>query len=330
MMTRHLIFALAGAIAFIGLESRGESVPRSVRSVACLGQIVPGERVLQIAAPPDAIIGQLRVQRGSRVDKGDVIAVLRAAPVYEAQVERAEQQLALAKVELEQVRAGERHELIAAQEAYVAAHQAENRLFELRAERYGTLLKEKSITQDQYDEIASLLDVGRARLQRETSVLESLRSGRTEDIVKAEIAVKLAEAQAAEARATLELQHIRALSDGEILEVHAWPGEKVGENGMVASLGNTDRMMIVAEVYETDLPHVKLGARALVTGKAFEGEHGGEVVEIQRFFEGSRVFPMDPAAYVDRRIVAVRIRPDNPASLASFVQAHVTITILTP
>ena len=318
-------WALVGLVAAIAHPACAEAG----QPVACLGQVVPGERVVRLAAPAGAIVGELKVQRGSRVEQGDVVAVLRDAPVYEAQSERARQQVALAQAELDLVRAGERRELVEAQQALIAAHQAEGTLLESRLARYGALTDAKYVAEDEYEEVASRLESLRATVRREQSVLESFRSSRAEAVAKAEISVRLAEAQAAEAEAALELQRVRAPFAGEILDVHAWPGERAGDGG-VASLGDVDHMMVLAEVYESDAPRVKVGQRASIRGQAFEGEFGGEVIEIQKLLDGSRVFALDPSAYVDRRIVVVRIRPDEPAALAGFSHAQVTVAIRDP
>jgi HlyD family secretion protein len=298
--------------------------------VACLGQIVPGERMIRLTAPAGAIIGELRVQRGAQVSKEDVIAVLRDAPVYQAQLDRAKQQVALAEADLKRVRAGERPELIQAQQALIVAHQSESKFQENRIARYDKLLESQHVARDQYDELLSQHETLLAKIRREQSVLESFRTSRPEDVAKAEAAVRLAEAQAAEAAASLELQYIRAPSAGEILEVLAWPGESVTAGGAIVSLGDTQNMRVLAEVYESDLSRVKVGQRALIRGQAFQGEFGGEVVEIQKFVESSRIFPLEPSAYVDRRVVVVRIRPDDPPALAALSHAQVIVTIQTP
>ena len=48
--------------------------------------------------------------------------------------------------------------------------------------------------------------------------------------------------------------------DGQILYVHTSPGERVGVKGVV-EIGRTDKMYAVAEVYETDIIHVKRASR---------------------------------------------------------------------
>ena len=315
------------AAAWLALGLVGAGAAARAGQVSCVGQIVPGERVVRVAAPVGSIVGELRVARGGRVVAGDVVAVLRDEPAARAQWERTRRQVEVARAELELTLAAERPEAIQAQEALVAAEEAEARWMERRLSRYEGLEKGRHASQDEQDGIAGRLEVLRARLERERSVLAGMRSARAEVAAKAQAALRLAEAQAAEAEALLELQRVRAPMAGEILEVHAWPGEGIWDGGAIASLGETDRMMVLAEVYETDLGRVAVGQRATFRGQAFAGTAEGEVVEIQRMLEGSRVFAMSPSEYVDRRIAVARIRPDDPAALAVFSHAHVTVSI---
>lgn len=291
--------------------------------MACVGQIVPGERAVRIAAPAGSIVGELLAKRGDRVEKGDVVAVLREEPAYRAQLERARREVELARAELALALAGERPELAEAQEWQVAADEAESKLLEARLARHEKLEKGRHASEDEFEEAAARAEAMRAKIRRQRSILAGMRTARAEEAARAE-------AREAEAAARLELQRIRAPAAGEILEVHAWPGEGIWENGAVASLGETDRMMVLAEVYETDLKKVAAGQRATFRGHAFEGERGGEVVEVQRTLEGSRTFPMAPSEYVDRRIAVVRIRPDEADGLGTLSHAHVTVTIQTP
>ncbi len=298
--------------------------------VAAMGQVVPGERVIRVAAPAGSMVGALHVERGMRVEQGAVLAVLRDEPLYRAQWERAKQQVAVAENELALAQAGERPELLEAQEWLVAAHEAEVKLLETRLARHETLEKGRHISQDEYDELAGRVAVLRARIRREQSMLAAMRTARAEETTRAMASLRLAGAQAVEAEVLLELQRIRAPMGGEILEIHAWPGEGIPAGGAVVSLGDTTNMMVLAEVYETDLGRVKPGQRAVFRGQVFAGEAGGEVVEVQRTIEGSRIFAVEPSAYVDRRIGLVRIRPDHPSALAAFSHAQVTVTILAP
>ncbi len=232
------------------------------QDVACLGQIVPGERVLKIAAPPEAIIGELRVKRGMRVNAGDSLAILREHSLYAAKRSEAALHLETARIDLSLVKAGERREAIVAQEAVIAACRAETDLAKVRLNRYASLLKGGHVEQDRYDDFASQSVSLNARLRREESVLAGMRSGRAEEIAKAELAVKTADVALTAAQAALDLQTIHAPCAGEIVEISAWPGESVGDAGTLLSLAETDRMTVLAEVYEKDLARVKTGQRA--------------------------------------------------------------------
>src|SRR3954469_8969 len=81
-----LVFCIAtgGLASFIlfgcGLDRKSvvEAAPVTdeAKAISCLGRIVAGEGALKIAAPPESIVGELLVHRGSKVARGDVLAVL--------------------------------------------------------------------------------------------------------------------------------------------------------------------------------------------------------------------------------------------------------------
>jgi HlyD family secretion protein len=298
--------------------------------VAGLGQIVPGERVLTIAAPAYAIIDELRVGRGAWVEQGEILAVLREAPVYQARVHQAEQQLALAQAELALVQAGERQELVRAQEALMAAQEADDRLLRNRLAHFRGLAATGFYEKDKLEELQHSHEALVARTERERQILESLRDAREEDVAKAEIAVRIAQGQVAIAAAELEQQYLRAPIAGEVLRFIKLPGESVGESGAVLSLGDTRNMRVLAEIYESDLPGLTVGQRVRMRGETLSKEVRGEIVEIERLLGERLVFPLDPAAQIDRRVAIARIRPDVPEALSGFSNAHVIVTIEAP
>jgi HlyD family secretion protein len=309
----------------------GDGLPAAESGgVAGLGQIVPGERVLTIAAPAYAIVDELRVGRGAWVQPGDILAVLREAPVHRARVHQAEQQLALAQAELALVQAGERQELVRAQEALVAAQEAEDGLLRSRLDHFRGLAATGLYEKDKLDELQHNHDALVARTERERRILESLGDAREEEVAKAEIAVRVAQAQVAIASAELEQQYLRAPIAGEVLRLVTLPGESVGESGAVLSLGDTRNMRVLAEIYESDLPGLTVGRRVRMRGETLPAEVQGEIVEIERLLGERLVFPLDPAAQIDRRIAIARIRPDTPEALSGFSNAHVIVTIEAP
>ena len=87
---------------------------------------------------------------------------------------------------------------------------------------------------------------------------------------------------------------ITAPIDGTILNVMAHPGELVGGDRPIVTMGDTSRMRAVAEVYETDIGRVRLGQSAIVTSRALEHPLTGKVVEIGRMIFKNDVLNVDP------------------------------------
>ena len=297
-----------------------------VRSVACLGQIVPGERVIKVGAPQFAVVRELKVRRGDDVRPGDPLALLRDHAVAEAAFVTAGRKVDLARARLEQVKAGEREEVVAAQTALVDARQADAVFVAARKKRLQQLYADGLISSDDYDEQEQRLAAADAQLRREQRLLDGFHTGRREDVAIAERELALALAARDEASAGRDAQVVRAPMAGAVLEIHAYAGERIGDAGLL-DLADTARMMVRAEVYETDIARVRIGDRAAIRFSGLDRGFSGRVTEIQRQAAAGRLFPLDATAYSDRRVFVVHIRPDDPGALASFSNVHVTVTI---
>jgi multidrug efflux pump subunit AcrA (membrane-fusion protein) len=136
----------------------------------------------------------------------------------------------------------------------------------------------------------------------------------------------VARAALASARAELELSEVRSPIDGQVLEIHAREGERVGPDG-VAELGETSAMYAVAEVYETDIGRVRVGQRARIRSPALPRELEGEVERIGLKIGKKDVLSTDPVADADARVVEVEIRLREPALAASLTNLRVEVVI---
>jgi HlyD family secretion protein len=142
----------------------------------------------------------------------------------------------------------------------------------------------------------------------------------------AKINVRVARASLSASQAQLALSEIRSPIGGEVLEIHARPGELVGPGG-VLELGATDRMMAVAEVYETDIAQVSAGQTAKISSPAFEAPLTGRVERIGRKVGRLDVIGTDPIAKTDARIVEVRIALDDADRARALTHLQVEIEI---
>ncbi len=161
--------------------------------------------------------------------------------------------------------------------------------------------------------------------------LEQLKEVRPVDIRQAEAEVESAVAAVGQAQADLETSYVRAPAAGKVLKINTRAGETVDDKEGIAELGKTEEMMVVAEVYESDINKVRLGQRVAITseGKAFEGEIQGSVSQIGLKIGKKDILSTDPAAAVDARVVEVNIRlnPEESKRVAGLTYSKVVVEI---
>ncbi|MGK7950275.1 MAG: HlyD family efflux transporter periplasmic adaptor subunit [Xenococcaceae cyanobacterium] len=129
----------------------------------------------------------------------------------------------------------------------------------------------------------------------------------------------------------MEQTYVKSPIDGQILNINAHPGELVNSEDGVVEIGQTDRMMAIAEVYESDIHKVKLGQLAAIKSEsgAFSGEILGEVEQIGLRIAKKTVFTTDPAADVDSRVVEVKIRlaPETSDRVSTLTNSKAIVRI---
>jgi HlyD family secretion protein len=129
-----------------------------------------------------------------------------------------------------------------------------------------------------------------------------------------------------QAKVELGRASVRAPIGGEVLDVHARAGERVGPNG-IAEIARTDQMYAVAEVYETDIGRVHVGQHATITSPVFSEPLQGTVERVGRKVGKLDLVSADPAALTDARVVEVEVRLDDSAHAGVLTNLEVTVAI---
>jgi len=168
-----------------------------------------------------------------------------------------------------------------------------------------------------------------ANARAELARSAQLRDGRVisesrHDALKLEHDVAIADLRLA--RAELARVEVRSPIRGQVIEVHARAGERVGLEGIV-DLGETRAMYAVAEVYETDVTDVVLGSSAEITSPALPRALHGEVDRIALRVAKQDVLGTDPAARTDARIVEVEVRLDDDDSRLAAGLTHLQVEV---
>ncbi|MDX2097677.1 MAG: ABC exporter membrane fusion protein [Leptolyngbyaceae cyanobacterium bins.59] len=343
-----------------------ETEPKT-RTITALGRLEPATEVVQLAAPMtldgDRLL-ELRVKEGDRVKVGQVISILGSRDRLQDGVREAQEQVRSAQARLAQVRAGAKGGEVQAQQAAIIRLQAEINgargvqaatLARLAAEaqnaqveysRYQQLYREGAVSQSlldsrrlaattaqaelreaQQNQIRTL-ETLQAQLREARATLDRIAEVRPVDVQVAQTEVDRAVAALAQAQTNLEQAYVRAPIAGQILKIHTRPGEKLSDNG-IADLGQTERMEVVAEVYQSDIGNIRPGQQAIVTGQAFLGQLQGTVSQVGLQVSRQNTFSNQPGENLDRRVVEVRIAltPTASRQVAQLTNMQVQVAI---
>lgn len=347
-ITGGIIFFAASQSGLLGKSptSADAIATPSINKVTALGRLEPQTEVIRLSAPATLDgdrVAEILVKQGDRVKKGQVVAILDSRDRLQAALTEAEERVRVAQSRLAQVKAGAKSGEIRAQESTIAKLQAElqgeiasqeaaivrlqSELRNARSEfdRNQRLYQEGAISSSAIDSKRLVLESAEAKLQEAFSgksrtvntlqaqineakaTLSRIAEVRPVDVQVAQTDVDSAIAAVKRSETELAQAIIRAPMEVQILKIHARLGEKIGDNG-IADLGQTERMMAVAEVYQTDISKVKLGQEATITGQAFSGEVKGTVAEIGLQVKRQNVFSNQPGENLDRRVIEVKIR----------------------
>lgn len=309
-------------------------------------------------------IRELLVRQGDRVQAGQVVAVLNIQNSWQAAARRADSDVQVARAKLALVKAGaktgdinaqsdrvnrlsaELDGQIATQRATIAGLEAELDNASVEYRRYQALNREGAVSnsdadsrrlrfeqaQEQLKEAKAALrrtiDTTRIQQREAKATLNSIEEVRPVDVQVAEAELARAIATAKQARAELGLTYVYAPADGQILKIHAWPGETIGGDG-IADIGQTGQMYVVAEVYETDIAKIRPEQTAVITSPAFAGQLQGQVSQIGLQVERQETFSTNPLVQTDNKVVDVKIRLDPASSkkVAGFSNLQVQVVI---
>lgn len=335
--------------------------------ITALGRLEPRSEVIKLSAPltlDGDRVAELFVKQGDRVKAGQVIAILDSRARLQATLEEAKERVRVAQSRLAQVQAGAQVGEITAQKANIARLEAQLRtetmerqaeiarveaelrnaastyqryqslyqegaeravIADEKRERYETTLAQLNRARAQQDTTISTL---RQQIQQEQATLDRIAEVRPVDLRTAGAEVNAAIAGVKRAETDLEQVYIRAPIAGQVLKVHTRAGEKLSENGIV-ELGQTDDMVVVAEIYQTDIDKVKLGQPATIISQGFVGELQGSVYEVGLQVSRQNVFSAQPGENLDRRVVEVKIRlgPEASRRIASLTNLQVQVGI---
>lgn len=243
---------------------------------------------------------------------------------------------------------------IEAQRATVARLTSELQNAETEFNRYQSLYQQGAISASDLDSRRLTLDTARrsveeakavlariqstspAQLNQAQATLEQIAEVRPVDVQAKQAEVDRAIAAMQQAKAELDQAYVRVPSKGaaqtsetfEVLEIHTRAGEVVSSDG-IATIGNTQRMYAIAEVYQSDISRVKPGQQVRITSDSISGELLGTVERIDSEVKRQTIVNTDPSTNIDGRVIEVHVALDPTSSqrAAKFTNLQITAEI---
>lgn len=321
----QLVAALLALALLAGLGSRlwqqrqqkqveaRKAVPLLPRQVSALGRIEPLGGISQVSVPSSLSNDRVReilVKEGQEVRKGQPLAVLESIDTLESSVRKSEAEIRVAESKL------------ASQDSVIARYKADLGQASAEARRGEQLFAAGATSANRVEKLQADESSAKAQLAEaiatKATLVEDLRSSRA----------SLDKDKTERAKAT-----VLAPFSGTVFKVHARPGDKVGEDGLL-EMGDSSRMGVIAEVYQSDRPMIALGQKASLSADGFKGRKvEGQVVEIAREVSRQTVFSGQAGENLDRRVLEVKIgltpQESALASHLNYLQVNVLFAPLT-
>jgi RND family efflux transporter MFP subunit len=263
-----------------------ESAPREVRvalvqlapwerSVPAVGQLEPFERVL-VATKVPGRLAELRADRGDRVRRGEVVAMLESRE-YEMRVRASEAAVAAARALLG-LSEGADDALEPESTSAVRLARAELDRARLDRERTTALAREGVDSQAVSDTAEADHRAAESRLQEAFELVAARRATLAQRRAELEIA-----------RSQLEETRIEAPFDGQVMARMTGPGAYLAVGDPLLELVRTDPLRLVLSVGERDGSAVRAGQDVRARVEGYPSEIAGTVARLApSLADGSR------------------------------------------
>lgn len=309
-------------------ESATDSLMTFPSRITAMGRMEPQNNLIRVAPPSSrgrSRIKTLHIAEGDFVKRGQLIAEFDVVDERRSNLVVAEQNLAITKRRYE-VSKGE------SQASRIKLRRLEYELTKAERDlgRYRNLYNNGAFSLSDLDAVKLVRDKAREMLEEHKASFERIDGQQVgTSLLKegvSEANIKLVAAEVSKARHYLEQAMVRAPQDGYILKLLKHVGEEVDQRGLLL-MGDTSKMVTVAEVYENDVKHIKEGQKALISSKALSSPARGTVISVGSLVYKNDIIGDDPTADVDTRVFEVRILMDASDELKKMSRLQVNVEI---
>jgi HlyD family secretion protein len=287
----------------------GSAAPEAV-ILNATGYIV-AHHAIQVAAKVIGRVSWIGVEKGDRVNQGQVVARLEDDE-YRAQVQQAKGNLQALQAKLAEAEHGSRPEEISVAEANWNQAKADLENARVTLDRYKELSSQGVVSRQSYDDAVAKYDNARAKVDAYRKTLDLAKLGpRIEQIDALRGQVEQARGSLAYAETQLANTLIKAPVTGTILERAVEKGEFIttsfvgdkGAKGYVVSEADLNDLQVELDIAQNDFAKLHMRQRGIITTDAFpDRKYNGEIEE------------MSPEANRQKATVQIKVKVLNPDS----------------
>ena len=238
-------------------------------TVAGAGIVEPQTENISVGSPVSGVVVEVMAVVGRKVKAGDPLFRIDDRQLR-AELAIRQAMLSDAMAELERLEGMPRPEELPAAEARVREAQADYDNWNQQWARGEKLVTQRAMSEEEFAERKQMAIQARERYNRSVAELDLLKAGAWDlDKRVVQAAVERARTQVRQTETELDRLVIRALVDGEVLQVNVRPGEFVGAppDQALLVLGNVSQLHVRVDIDEYDIPRFVAHAPAQATLK---------------------------------------------------------------
>lgn len=238
------------------------------RTIAGAGIVEARLENIPVGSPVQGVVWEVFVKVKDRVKKDDPLFRIDDRDLR-AELEVREANLASAIASNRRAEASPTTGDVATAEAAVEEARARMNDAEAAAGRTERLYQKQMGTAADYDKDRYAFQAAKAAFAKNQADLQRLKVTWEADKQVAKAAVAMADAQVRSTKTQLERLNVRALADGEILQVNVRPGQLAASmwNQALVVIGDSNRLHVRVDVDENDVPLFDPKAKAIATLK---------------------------------------------------------------
>jgi HlyD family secretion protein len=282
--------------------------PKEFKSIAGAGLVEARRENIPIGAPVPGVVWEVFVKIGDHVKTGDPLFRIDDREV-KSMLKVREASVLASQAQLHKMMAAPRPEDVPPAQASVEEMKAKVYDAESAMGRTEKLYNRQMAPASDFDRDRFNYYSAKAGMTRAVAELEKILAGSwKEDIDVAKAAVLQAESELESTRIMLDRLTVRAMADGEILQVNVRPGQfaALAWREPMIVLGDVKRLHVRVDIDENDLPMFEPRARAIATLKGrSQVKFPLEFVKVEPYVIPKKSLTGDNSERVDTRVLQV-------------------------